>query len=166
MIPILVHLSKLTDLVRKNVVKKAEYDEFVKKCNATQTNDTTNLVKKADYNKKLAILKKITYYARGKNITTQEFNKLAANNFAARLKIANLTNKNDITNFVRKKKFDEEQKNYNKKITSNKTKRVLFENELDELSEERKLISTKGLIDSDNILTVENIFVEIDHKTI
>ena len=58
---------------------------------------------------------------------------MAANNFAARLKIANLTNKNDITNFVRKKKFDEEQKNYNKKITSNKTKRVLFENELDEL---------------------------------
>ena len=91
---------------------------------------------------------------------------MAANNFAARLKIANLTNKNDITNFVRKKKFDEEQKNYNKKITSNKTKRVLFENELDELSEERKLIPTKGLIDSDNILTVENILVEIDHKTI
>ena len=91
---------------------------------------------------------------------------MAANNFAARLKIANLTNKNDITNFVRKKNFDEEQKNYNKKINSNKTKRVLFENELDELSEERKLISTKGLIDSDNILTVENILVEIDHKTI
>ena len=91
---------------------------------------------------------------------------MAANNFAARLKIANLTNKNNITNFVRKKNFDEEQKNYNKKITSNKTKRVLFENELDELSEERKLISTKGLIDSDNILTVENILVEIDHKII
>ena len=91
---------------------------------------------------------------------------MAANNFAARLKIANLTNKNNITNFVRKKNFDEEQKNCNKKITSNKTKRVLFENELDELSEERKLISTKGLIDSDNILTVENILVEIDHKTI
>ena len=91
---------------------------------------------------------------------------MEANNFAARLKIANLTNKNNITNFVRKKNFDEEQKNYNKKITSNKTKRVLFENELDELSEEHKLISTKGLIDSDNILTVENILVEIDHKTI
>ena len=91
---------------------------------------------------------------------------MAADNFAARLKIANLTNKNNITNFVRKKHFDEELKNYNKKITSNETKHVLVENELDELSEEVILISTKGLIDNDNILTVENILVEIDHKII
>ena len=91
---------------------------------------------------------------------------MAADNFAARLKIANLTNKNDITNFVRKKHFDEELKNYNEKITSNETKHVLVENELDELSEEVILISTKGLIDNDNILTVENILVEIDHKII
>ena len=91
---------------------------------------------------------------------------MAADNFAARLKIANLTNKNDITNFVRKKHFDEELKNYNEKIPSNETKHVLVENELDELSEEVILISTKGLIDNDNILTVENILVEIDHKII
>ena len=91
---------------------------------------------------------------------------MAADNFAARLKIANLTNKNDITNFVRKKHFDEELKNYNEKIPSNETKHVLVENELDELSEEVILRSTKGLIDNDNILTVENILVEIDHKII
>ena len=58
MVPILVDLSKLTDVVRKNVVKNAEYDELVKEFNAIQTTDTTDLVKKADYNKKLVILKK------------------------------------------------------------------------------------------------------------
>ena len=91
---------------------------------------------------------------------------MPADNFAARLKIANLENKNDITNFVRKKNFEEEPKSYNKKVTSNETKHVLVENELDELSEEVKLISTKGLIDNYNILTVENSLVEIDHKII
>ena len=96
----------------------------------------------------------------------KEFNKLPADNFAARLKIANLENKNDITNFVRKKNFDEELKSYNKKVTSNETKHLLVENELDGLSEEVKLISTKGLIDNYNILTVENILVEMDHKII
>ena len=58
MVPILVDLSKLTDVVRKDVVKNAEYDELVKEFNAIQTTDTTDLVKKADYNKKLVILKK------------------------------------------------------------------------------------------------------------
>ena len=58
MVPILDDLSKLTDVVRKDVVKNAEYDELVKEFNAIQTTDTTDLVKKADYNKKLVILKK------------------------------------------------------------------------------------------------------------
>ena len=58
MVPILVDLSKLTDVVRKDVVKNAEFDELVKEFNAIQTTDTTDLVKKADYNKKLVILKK------------------------------------------------------------------------------------------------------------
>ena len=40
---------------------------------------------------------------------------MAVDNFAARLKQANLASKNDIANFVRKKKFDKELKSYNKK---------------------------------------------------
>ena len=40
--------------------------------------------------------------------------------------------------------FDEKLKHY-KRITSDKTKHVLFENELNELSKKVKLISTKGL---------------------
>ena len=167
MVPIPVDLGKLTDVVRKDVVKKIEYDELVKTFNAIQTTDTTDLVKKADYNTKIVDIERNNLIMPVvKILLHKEFNKLPADNFAARLKIVNLENKNDITNFVRKKNFDEELKSYNKKVTSNETKHLLVENELDGLSEEVKLISTKGLIDNYNILTVENILVEMDHKII
>ena len=48
-----------------------------------------------------------------KIITTQEFNKLNAENFAARLKQANLVSKTD---------FDNKLISFDRKITSNKTK--------------------------------------------
>ena len=73
-----------------------------------------------------------------KYITNQEFNKLAAENVTARLAQANSASKNDIVNFVKKTDFD-------KNVTSNKIKHVLIENELNELSEKVKAISTKGL---------------------
>ena len=46
-------------------------------------------------------------------------------NFAARLKQANLTSTNDISDFVKKTDFGEKIKNYNKRITSDNTKHVL-----------------------------------------
>ena len=45
----LVNLSKLSDVVENEVVKKTTYDELIKKLNAIQTTDTSDLVKKADY---------------------------------------------------------------------------------------------------------------------
>ena len=48
-----------------------------------------------------------------KYITTQEFNKLTAENFAVRLKQANLVSKTD---------FDNKIISFNRKITSNKNK--------------------------------------------
>ena len=60
MVPIPVDLSKLTAVVKKmlkNVIK-TEYDELVKKYNAVQTTDTTDLVKKADYNTKIVDIEK------------------------------------------------------------------------------------------------------------
>ena len=48
---------------------------------------------------------------KSKYITTQEFNKLAAENFAARLKEADLVNKTD---------FDNKLTSFNRRITSNK----------------------------------------------
>ena len=42
---------------------------------------------------------------------------LTAQNFAARLKQANLASKNDIADSVKKTDFDGELKNFNKKVT-------------------------------------------------
>ena len=41
-----VDLSKLSDLVKYDVAKKIEYDELIKKVNAIQATNTSNLVKK------------------------------------------------------------------------------------------------------------------------
>ena len=45
-----------------------------------------------------------------KFITTKEFNRLAADNVAARLTQANLVSKNDIADFVKEVDFDEKLK--------------------------------------------------------
>ena len=77
--------------------------------------------KKTDYNTKInEIEKKITDHDHDKYITTPEFNKLTAENFAARLAQANLASKNDIAALVKKTDFDDKLKNLNKKVTSNK----------------------------------------------
>ena len=84
--------------------------------------DVSSLVKKTDYNTKVSeIEKKLTDQNHDKYITSPEFNKLTAKNFAARLKQANLVTKTD---------FDDKLKILNQKINSNKTKHLLVENEL------------------------------------
>ena len=93
--------------------------------------NVSNLVKITDYNTKVnEIEKKITDHNHDKYITTPEFNKLTAENFAARLAQENLAAKSDIANFVNKTDFDEKLKYLNKKVTSNKAKHPLVENEL------------------------------------
>ena len=69
-------------------------------------------------------LKKITDHNHDKYITTPEFNKLIAENYAARLAKVNLVAKPD---FVTKLK------SLHKKITSHKAKHVLVENEFKKL---------------------------------
>ena len=108
--------------------------------------NVSNLVKKTDHNTKNSeIENKITpYHDHDKYITTQEFNKLTLENTTGRLAQANLASKNDIANFIKKTDFDDKLKKLNENVTSNKTKHVLVENELNELSEKVKTISTKG----------------------
>ena len=53
-----------------------------------------------------------------KYITTQEFNKITSQNFAARLPQANLASKSDIANFVKKTDLDDKLKT----VTSNKNR--------------------------------------------
>ena len=89
-----VDLSKLSNAVKNDFVKKTKYNELVKKVNAIQTTNTSNFVKKTDYNTKISeIENKTNYYDNAKYITTQEFN------FTAILKQANLTSETDIGNF-------------------------------------------------------------------
>ena len=57
-------------------------------------------------------------------MTTPEFNKLTAENFAAKLAQANLMTKTD---------FDAKLSSLNRKITLNTTKHLLIENELKKL---------------------------------
>ena len=51
-----VDLSKLSNVVRNDVVKKTEYNELVKKVHNISSIDTSNLGKKTDYNTKLVKL--------------------------------------------------------------------------------------------------------------
>ena len=67
-----------------------------------------------------------------KYITTSEFNRLKVKKLSARLAQANLASQNGIANFVKKKDFGDKLKSLNK-ITSNKVKHALFENELKRL---------------------------------
>ena len=83
------------------------------------------MVKKTDYNTKLTEIEtKLTDHNHGKYITTPEFNKLTAENFAARLNQADLVTKTD---------FDDKLKSHNHEINSNKTKHLLLENEFQTL---------------------------------
>ena len=79
-------------------------------------------LKKTDYNTKInEIENKITNHSHDKYITTPEFNKLTAEDFAARLAKENL---------VIKINFHDKLKNLDKKIHSNKAKHLIVENEL------------------------------------
>ena len=69
--------------------------------------------------KLMKLKKKITDHKYDKYIITPEFNKLTAENFAARLEQSNLVTKADFNNKL---------SSLNSKITSNKTKHLLVEN--------------------------------------
>ena len=87
--------------------------------------DVSNLVKKTDYNTKVTeIENKLNNHNHDKYITTPEFNNLAADVFNARLAQAKLVTK---TNFGAKLS------SLNQRVTINKTKHVLAENELKKL---------------------------------
>ena len=102
-------------------VKKAKLNELENKIPSF-----SNLVNKTDYKTKVREIKnKLTNHNHDKNIDTQEFNKLAADVFNARL-IAQ-------AKLITKTKVDDKLSSLNKKITLNKTKHLLIENGLNKL---------------------------------
>ena len=179
-----VDLSKLSNAVKNDVVKKTVYDELVAKGNNIDTSDfvlktnfntkftgldnkipnTTGLVKKTDYNTKITelgnkipdisglatktalttvenkipsisgLVKKTDYNTKitdienilnnhndDKYVDTSKFNTLAANVFNERLAQANLMTKTD---------FNAKLSSLNRKITGNKSKHFLNDNDL------------------------------------
>ena len=133
-------LSKLSDGVKNEVVKKVEYNELVKDVNTIQSTDTNNLVKKNDYDTKIGeVEKKKIDHDHGKNITTQELNKLMVHNFAAKLAQAKLATKADIADFVKELHFDDKLNNIIKKATLNKTKHTLVENKINKFKKINKI---------------------------
>ena len=155
-----VDLIKLSNVVKNDVVKKTVYDKLVAKADnidtsglvkktdyntkiseiedkipdisglATKTalNTVENkipsisgLVKKTDYNTKITDIENIlSNHDHDKCVATSEFNTLAAV-FNARLAQANLITKTD---------FDAKLSSLNRKITANKTKHFLNDNDL------------------------------------
>ena len=90
-------------------------------------------LKKTDYNTKTSETEnKKNDHDHTKYITTQEFNKLTAQ------VQANLASKNHFDNFKQKTDFDDRLININKKLTLNKIKHALAENEANKLSKKLK----------------------------
>ena len=88
--------------------------------------DVRSLVKKTDYNTKISdIEKKITDHDHEKYITTPEFNTMAASTFNAILAAQ--------TDLIRKPEFDAKLKSVSDRVTLNKSKHLLVENELEKL---------------------------------
>ena len=86
--------------------------------------NVSNLVTKTDYNTKISEIEKKVIDHNHDRITTPEFNKPTIVNFKARLAQADL---------VTKTYFDNKLQDISKRITSNKTKHFLVENELKKL---------------------------------
>ena len=88
--------------------------------------NVSSLVKKTDYNTKIIdIEKKITDHNHDKYITAPEFNTLVVDVFNARLAAQ--------TDLIRKPEFDFKLKGISDRVTKNKTKHLLVENELKKL---------------------------------
>ena len=121
----LVKKAKLTELENKIRHVSSLATKTVLTAVENEIPDVISLAKKTNYNTKITeIEKKLTDHNHDKYITTPEFNTLAADVFNARLSQANLITKTD---------FDAKLSSLNRKITANKSKALLIQNELKKL---------------------------------
>ena len=99
-----VDLCKLSNVVENDVVKKIVYDELIKKVNAIQANDTTDLFNNTQIDE---IEKKISDH--GKYTTTIKFSTAWSTMFDEILKQAKLATNNDL-NDVEQRSIKNERK--------------------------------------------------------
>ena len=100
------------------------YDQLVKKFNDT---DTSKLVEKTDCNTKTKeigarYLTLITLP--NKFIIAVDFNKLTKENFEESLKLVGLATESYDDDFIKKMNANEQLRNFNNRVTSNKTKQI------------------------------------------
>ena len=85
---VFIDLSKLSNVVKNEIVKSTAYDDLVEKVNAIETSDTSNLIEKADCDTKIEYIEnKISNH--DKYIIDTEFDKLMKEEFTERLKKQN-----------------------------------------------------------------------------
>ena len=103
-IPDITNLATNASLKTKINEVKGKMPSIINLASTAALTTVSNLVKKPDYNTKVnEVQKKITDHVySNKYITTPEFSKFTAENFAATLKKANLASKSDIANFVKR----------------------------------------------------------------
>ena len=117
--------AKLTELENKIPDISSLATKTALTAGENKTTDVSNLVKKKGYNTKVTeIENKLNTHNHDNYIDTQEFSKLAADVFNARLAQTNLITKTD---------FDSKLSILNGKITANKAKHLLVKNELNKL---------------------------------
>ena len=115
-------LKKLTELENKTPDVSSLATKTALTAVKNKIPDASSLVKKTSHDTKIReIENKISDHNHDKYIITPEFNALAADVFNARLAQANLITKTD---------FDAKPSSRTRKITSNKSKHLLVENEL------------------------------------
>ena len=112
--------------------------------------DVSSLVKKTDYNTKIIEIEyKDNDHNHDKYITTPEFNSMVASVFNARLAQADLVKKTD---------FDAKLKGISDRVTSNKSKQLLVENELKKLKTfDLSYFGGKNYFEGDNV--TQNVLV-------
>ena len=102
-----VDLSKLIDVVKNEVVKKNVYDNLVKNLMLFRVLMPAVQSEKLTMRQKISkIGKNILYHDHAKYITTQEFNNLTTDNFAARIGQAKITTEDDVADFVKQTNLD------------------------------------------------------------
>ena len=132
----LVKEVKLTELDNKTPDVSGLVTKLALTAVENKINEASNLVKKTDYNTKISEIEtKRTDHNHDKYITNAEFNEVTTENFAGRLKQANLATKDDTAESIKKKKtdFDDKLKNLKKIVTQNKTKNIETEKKLTDL---------------------------------
>ena len=116
-------VAKVDNIDTSGLVKKPDYSTKITALTKVEIKipSISGLVKKTDYNTKITgIENKLNNHNHDKYVATSEFNTLAAV-FNARLAQANLITKTD---------FDAKLSSLNRKITANKTKHFLDNNDL------------------------------------